>query len=167
MISGCNTTKQSPSVFPLCLHATISQSYHARALWFRISVWPTGFWLEPVRISVADWDGDGHLDLIVIFAGMRWAVNMSFYQNQSGNGFLMRLYALGWAKWLLCCLVIDPARWKACLVSWLGFISNRWLGTEIATHSSRLGWWWLHRSHPGARRALLSQETWSGKGPDG
>jgi hypothetical protein len=44
---------------------------------------------------VADWDGDGHLDLIVIFAGMRWAVNMSFYQNQGGNGFLMRLYALG------------------------------------------------------------------------
>lgn len=50
---------------------------------------------------MADWDGDGHLDLIVIFAGMRWAVNMSFYQNQGGNGFLMR--CMRWDEQNDCC----------------------------------------------------------------
>lgn len=41
------------------------------------------------RISVADWDGDGHLDLIVISlispVGVRSSVSMSFYQNQGGK----------------------------------------------------------------------------------
>lgn len=44
---------------------------------------------ENCRISVADWNGDGRLDLIVI----SW-VNMSFYENQGGKAVLSHDFAL-------------------------------------------------------------------------
>ena len=252
MISDCNTTKSSPSVFTrFCKPRSVNHINHARALWFRISVWPTGH----CRISVADWDGDGHLDLIVISlispVGVRSSVSMSFYQNQGGNGFLVPPVCAVWdeqndccAAWLLLTrpggkLVLSPDSALSqidglavreplrCIFSFgdefhianaqadihinmfqytgckesvqisfkhLPFAQSKNLlllshpkesldgtghgrygstkdflgrGSPLATPGSRLGWWWLHRSHPGARRALLSQETWSGKGPDG
>ena len=51
---------------------------------------------ENCRISVADWNGDGRLDLIVI----SW-VNMSFYENQGGNGFFQQPPQSGMSQLLL------------------------------------------------------------------